>query len=165
MKKKRDILPFLPIACAVAIIGMMLALVLGSNEAAEFTPPPFEETAAPGVPDVPEDLGYTAPYTEGMGYRFALCGNVCMDGTAALVYFTNPAENDVWLKLRVLDEGGNTLGETGIICPGEYVKAVTLDRALDAGTPISLKIMGYEPKTYYSAGAAVMNTVTGDPLQ
>ena len=100
-----------------------------------------------------------------MGYRFSVCGNVVMEGSAAAVYLTNPAGNEVWLKLRVLDEKGNTLGETGLIEPGQYVKDVTLTGNLPAGTEIKLKIMGYEPETYFSAGSAILNTAIGDVSQ
>lgn len=165
MKKKRDILPYLTAACILALIGMILALIYGGSGATEFTPPPFEAAAVQGTPEVPEELGYSSPYAEGMSYRFSVCGNVVMDGSEAVVYLTNPAENEVWLKLRILDENGNRLGETGLIKPGEYVKAVFLEKPLEAGTKIRLKIMGYEPETYRSAGAIVMNTAIGNALQ
>ena len=42
--------------------------------------------------------------------------------------------------------------------PGEYVRAVALSRSLQTGEPVKLKIMGYEPETYYSAGSVVLNT-------
>lgn len=96
-----------------------------------------------------------------MTYRFSVCGNVMTEGNEAVVYLTNPAENEVWMKLRVLDENGNVLGETGLIKPGEYVKSVALNTLPDAGTKISLKIMGYEPETYRSAGSVTLNTAIG----
>ena len=95
MKKKRDILPFLTAACVLALIGMTLALIFGGKGTTEFTPPPFEATAVQGTPDVQEGLGYSSPYAEGMSYRFSVCGNVVMDGSKAVVYLTNPAENTV----------------------------------------------------------------------
>ena len=88
-----------------------------------------------------------------------------MEGNNAAIYLTNPAENKVWLKLRVLDESNNILGETGLIRPGEYVKDVELTENLTAGTKIKLKIMGYEPETYFSAGSATLNTAIGDVAQ
>ena len=162
-KKKTDpVIAILAVGLVVALVVMLAALCIPKGaERADFVPPPFDKTAVTGVPEVPDDIGYSAPYQEGMGYRFAACGNVRMNGTAATVFFTNPEGNEVWLKLRVLDADGNTLGETGLIKPGEYVKTVELTRALPAGTHIKLKIMGYEPETYHSAGSAVLNTMTG----
>lgn len=75
-----------------------------------------------------------------------------------MVYLTNPAENTVWLKLRVLDTNGSILGETGLLRPGEYVRTVALSAAPTPGTSITLKIMGYEPDTYLSAGSATLST-------
>ena len=66
-----------------------------------------------------------------------------------------------YLDYRVLDENGEMLGETGLIKPNEYVKYVALSRELPQGTKIKLKIMGYEPQTYRSAGAATLNTTIG----
>ena len=169
MKKNPKTNKTVPVLCgvfAVVLIVMSAALVFGrKHKTAEFTPPPFDAAAMAGVPKVPESLGYISPYQEGMGYRFSVCGNVVMDGNAAAVYLTNPEENDVWLKLRVLDENDNILGETGLIRPGEYVKDVALTGNLTAGTKIKLKIMGYEPETYFSAGSATLNTAIGDVAQ
>ena len=169
MNKKPKTNKTVPVLCgvfAVVLFVMSAALVSGRKQkTAEFTPPPFDSAAVAGVPQVPESLGYISPYQEGMGYRFSVCGNVVMEGSAAAVYLTNPAGNEVWLKLRVLDEMGNTLGETGLIEPGQYVKDVTLTGNLPAGTEIKLKIMGYEPETYFSAGSAILNTAIGDVSQ
>ena len=146
----------------VAVITMIVALSVPKKaEQGKFVPPAFDAFAIAGTPEVPEGLGYSAPFQEGMAYRFAVCGNVLMDGKQALVYFTNPAENETWTKLRIYDENGNVLGETGLIKPGEYVQYVELDKELASGTPIKLKIMGYEPDTYLSAGSVVLNTQIG----
>ena len=169
MKKNPKTNKTVPVLCGVfAIVLAVMSAALyfgGKQDTAEFTPPPFEPAAVSGVPEVPESLGYISPYQEGMGYRFSVCGNVVMEGNAAAVYLTNPAENKVWLKLRVLDENGNILGETGLIRPGEYVKDVALTENLPTGTKIKLKIMGYEPETYFSAGSATLNTAIGDVAQ
>ena len=42
--------------------------------------------------------------------------------------------------------------------PGEYVKSVSIDKDISDGSSIKLKIMAYEPQTYYSAGAVTLNT-------
>lgn len=154
--------PILAAVFAVVVIIMIVALSVPKEaERGEFVPPAFDSSAVVGTPEVPDGLGYSAPFQEGMAYRFAVCGNVLMDGKQALVYFTNPAENETWTKLRVYDENGNVLGETGLIKPGEYVQYVELDKELAPGTPIKLKIMGYEPDTYLSAGSVVLNTQIG----
>ena len=147
---------------AAAFLIMVAALAAPpKTEQGAFVPPAFEESAIEGAPNVPEGLGYSAPFQEGMAYRFAVCGNVIMEGNRALVYLTNPAENDAWIKLRIFDESGNMLGETGLLKPGQYVQYLTLTTELDPGTPVRLQIMGYEPESYTSAGSVVLNTQIG----
>lgn len=163
--KKDKTVPILGAALAVLAAVMTIALCLPKNGTAEFTPPPFEQNAVFGVPEVAEELGYSSPYKEGMSYRFSVCGNVTAEGKNAVVYLTDQAENKVWLKLRVLDENGNTLGETGLLKPGEYVRSVALSSVPPIGTKITLKIMGYEPDTYHSAGSVTLNTIMGGLVQ
>ena len=161
-KKEGKAVPILGALLAVLVVVMIVALSLTNNRTAAFTPPPFEKNAVVGIPEVAENLGYSSPYREGMAYRFSVCGNVTAKGNDAVVYLTNAEENKVWLKLRVLDENGQLLGETGLLRPGEYVQYVTLKTVPPAGTKITLKIMGYEPETYHSAGSATLSTVMGD---
>ena len=146
----------------LSLIVMIVVLVAtGKPSQGEFVPPAFDSLAVRGVPEVPEELQYSSPYREGMAYRFSVCANVKMDGSKAVVYFTNAEENSVYLKLRVLDEDGNILGETGLLKPGEYVEGVELGETFSAGTTISLKIMSYEPDTYMSEGSVVLKTTIG----
>ena len=152
----------LGVSAVTAFLVMLIALSVPKDPPkGEFVPPAFESTAIQGVPEVPDELGYTAPYREGMAYRFSVCANVTMDGAMATVYFTSAEENTVYLKLRVLDTDGEILGETGLLKPGEYVRDVELCYTLDAGTEICLKVMSYEPDTYMSAGSVVLKTEIG----
>jgi hypothetical protein len=129
---------------------------------AEFTPPPFDAGAVVGTPSVPEDAGYVSLDREGMAYRVSVCGNLRTVGDTATVYLTNPSENHVYLKLRVLDPAGQMLGETGLIRPGEYLKSVKLSRAPASGEEIRLKIMSYHPESYMSEGSVVLRTRIGE---
>ena len=153
----------LGVLAVTAFLVMLIALsVTKDPPRGEFVPPAFESMALQGVPEVPEELGYTSPYREGMAYRFSVCANVTMDDRMATVYFTSAEENTVYLKLRVLNADGEILGETGLLKPGEYVRVVELCEALDAGTQVQLKIMSYEPDTYLSAGSVVLKTEIGN---
>lgn len=149
------------IVCVIALIVMGVALFTGGNgeSVQEFTPPPFEETAETGVPEVPAELGYGE--IDAKVYKASICGGLILKDDKVDIYLTNPEENDVWMKVRVLDTEGNRLGETGLIKPGQYVKSVTFIEHVKAGTNVQLKIMAYEPETYHSAGAVTMNTVVG----
>ncbi len=149
------------ILVAIAVLSaaaMVAAFCFTGSEDGVFTPPPFESEAVAGVPCVPDELGYGDFGQDGMAYRFFVCGNVIAAGGEATVYFTNPAENSVWLKLRVLDKNGEILGETGLLKPGEYVESVAISGNPKVGAEITLKVMGYEPETYHSAGAVSLRT-------
>ena len=162
-KSGRTLAPIYILLCLalLAVIGMIIAISIGGDkEQSEFVPPEFDAAAVKGIPDVPDDLGYSSPYQEGMAYKFSVCGKISADDVAT-VYFTSDEENDVYLKLRILDEKGNILGECGLIRGGEYVKEIRLSRELKAGEKIKLKVMGYEVDTYYSAGSVVLSTVIG----
>ena len=159
-KKNKDYtLPILFGVFAVFLIVMITVLCIPKTP--EFVPPDFDAAAVQGTPEVAEDMGYTELYKEGMAYRVSVCGVPTVDRQDLTVYFTNTEGNEKNLKLRVLDTEGNILGETGLIKPGEYVKNVTLSKTLDAGEKIKLKIMGYEPETYESAGSVSLNVTVG----
>lgn len=148
--------------CFLAVLGMVLSLALtgGKSEQAEFTPPPFETTAQSGMPDA-ADESWTQIYRDGINFSAHVCGKVVLNGNSSDVYFTNDNGNEVWLKLRILDEEDNILAETGLLKPNEYVRTVTFDTVPENRANIKLKIMAYEPDTYYSAGAVTLNTTVG----
>ncbi len=138
---------------------MSIALFRPHDRDGAFIPPAFENQAMAGVPEVPEHLGYAVLFQEGMVYRVGACGMVQTDEGEAVVFFTNPKENEAWLRLRLLDEQGTLLGESGLLKPGEYLRAVKLERALPLGAKIKLHVMGYQPDTYHSIGAVTINAI------
>jgi len=154
-QKKNYILPLAAVLCVLSLAVMVFALTRqgAQTEMGEFTPPPFDSAAVVGTPTVPDGLGYSE--LDCQAYKVSLCGKLNASGS---IWLTNPESNEVWLKVRILDAKGNILGETGLVRPGEYVQTVELTTIPKSGTPITLKIMAYEPETYYSAGAASLNT-------
>lgn len=157
-QKKNYILPLAAVLCVLSLAVMVFALTRQEvqTEMGEFTPPPFDSSAVVGFPAVPDGLGWQE--LDAQAYIVGICGKFIPKGNTADVWLTNPVSNTVWLKVRVLDENGNILGETGIIKPGEYVQSVTLNTVPKVGTPIVLKIMAYQPDTYYSEGAVSLST-------
>ena len=140
--------------CVLSLTAMVLALSREPQKA-EFTPPPFEPEARVGIPEVPEGHGYQE--LDVQAFRVALCGEVHVCDAGAEVWFTNPHNNTVWLKLRVLNEAGQIVGETGLLRPGEYVQHVVL-KETGPGKPVILKVMAYEPETYHSFGSVELHT-------
>ena len=154
---KKWAVPVLAAVCLLCLAMMAAALVYTQSPAqGEFIPPPFEESAVSGIPDVPEELDWQE--LDAQVFRVSVCGAVVLEGNRADVWLTNPESNTVWLKLRIMDENGTVLGETGLIRPGEYVQSVTFDTVPASGATISMKVMAYEPETYHSAGAVTLNT-------
>ena len=147
-------------ALAVTVMIILLCLTARPPQG-EFTPPPFEPDAEAGIPRVSEELRYWSPDGAGLAYRFSLCDHLPIDDGAVAVYLTNHAENTVYLKLRILDAEGHLLGETGLLRPGEYVKDLRLVHCPAEPTEVTLKIMGYEPDTYLSAGTVTIHAVLG----
>ena len=164
-KKQEQTLPtyllVLGAVCIIMIIITIISHIVTANREprVEFIPPEFENAAVVGMPEVPEELDYKKLTQEGMTYAAYVCGLVKLENGEAVVYFANPAENETWIKLRISDENGDVLGETGLLRPGEYIRAVPLDREVAPGTPVKLRIMGYEPETYLSEGSVNVNTV------
>lgn len=145
------------VICALSLVVMLIALTAGHKQVQEeFAPPPFDANAIAGSPVVPDNLGWTE--LDCKAYKVSVCGQVVAEGNSADLWLYNPETNTVWMKLRVLDEKGNILGETGLLKPGEYVRSVELERVPADGSTIALKIMAYQPDTYYSEGAATLNT-------
>ena len=162
-KRKHPVSPWAAVTITSAVVAVIALAVMtavliaaGTDGADGFVPPPFDSEAVTGAPEVPDHLGYSRLYREGMDFSVWVCGNVTVEEREAWVYLTNPAENTVWMKLRVLDGEGNILGETGLIRPGEYVERVTLVEDVPDDGAIRMKIMAYEPHTYYSAGAVTL---------
>lgn len=143
------------LVCIVAVIVAIIAVLTPNTEKGEFVPPPFDANVQSGIPDVPEDLLYgELPVSKEIPFRVSICKNVKIQGSQAFVYFTNAEDNEVWMKLRFMDENGNTLSDTGIIKPGEYLSSVEFSSLPDGETGrMIIKIMTYEPETYISAGS------------
>lgn len=156
--RKNWAVPVLVMVCLLCMVMMASALVYTQIPAqGEFTPSPFEETEVSGTSDVPKESGWQE--LDAQAFWVSVCGGVVLEGNRADVRLTNPEDNTVWLKLRILDEAGKVLGETGLIRPGEYVQSVIFDTVPASGTEISMKVMAYEPETYHSGGAVTLNTI------
>lgn len=152
---KKLLLPAAIIICAVAAIIMVIMLVT-SGSGRSFTPPPFDPAAQTGAPDVPESAGYGD--LDAGDFKFYAAGNLTAENGKTDIWLTNPEENNIWLKARLLDKDDNILGESGLIKPGEYVQSIELDEIPQGTSSVTLKIMAYAPDTYQSAGAIALTT-------
>lgn len=161
---KKNIVPIiigiLSVICLISIGVMVVAInETKASAQAEFVPPEFDQEAVVGVPEVDANLGWSRLFKEGMSFAASVCGNVIVKDNKADIYFTSEEANEVWIKLRVLNQSGDILGETGLLKPGEYVKSINFTGPVTDGEPIVFKIMSYEIDTYYSMGSITVNTV------
>ena len=143
--------------CLIALIAMALILANPKVKELPFEKPPFAEAAAQGEPKVPENLGWQLLHQEGMDFKVGLCGVLKFDGNMADLYFTNPAENEIRMKLRITDAKGKILAETGLIRPGEYLETIEFSKVPANGEQVQMKVMTYE-SDYTSAGAITLKT-------
>ncbi len=156
--KKNMFLLILIILCIISIFLMIVVMILKQNDMEnEFVPPSFDTTAELGVPTVPENLEWNE--LDAKAYKVSVCGVVNINEDEAQIWLTNPSSNSVWIKLRIMNENDVILGESGLIKPGEYVENVTISSTIDSGDKVKLKIMSYQPETYYSEGAITINTM------
>ena len=148
------------IACVIMITVATIVTIVVANRQPKvvFIPPEFDAAAVDGVPEIPAGYKYGELNQEKLPYKVGLCGEAFVENGNAMLYFTNPSENNAWLKLRIIDEQGTVIGESGLIKPGQYLPSVKLNKKIAKDTPVSIKIMSYEPDTYNSLGAFSMKS-------
>ena len=157
MNKK--IILVLVILSIFSTVFMILAIGYKKDDEIIFVPPSFEKTVQLGKPSVEEQYGWTEINQEGIGFITYLCGNLFVyDTNKTDIYLTNLESNEVWIKLRVYNEDNEIIAETGLIKPGEYVKSIQFNKKVIENEKVKMKIMAYEPNTYYSEGSIVLNT-------
>lgn len=142
--------------CILSVIIMLFSIFTPKTETGEFIPPEFDGSAILGLPNIPENVDWQE--IDAKIFKFCINGRVTVNEEMADIWLYNPTENSVWLKTRVVDVDGNILGETGLIKQNEYIRSVKLNVELPVGTAIKLKIMAYQPETYYSEGAVDVKT-------
>ena len=138
----------LVIATASTLIARRSQTVMG-----EFEAPPFDDRAVSGVPVVDDALNYRE-ITVADGFRFSMCGNLTLSDNGCIVYFTSSPDNTVWLLMKIYDEAGNLVGQSGLLRPGEYLENIVLLKKMSSNAKVKVKILSYEPDTYYSQGSA-----------
>ena len=160
-KSKKAVISVLSICCLISVLSMIYVLFITNSNSRqnEFIPPDFEMTAQTGTPVVPSHLEWSEIFHDGMTFKVGISGKIIVkENNHADIFLLNNKENNVWLKLRVLDENNNILGETGLIKPCEYVQSISFSENVTVGQKIKLKIMSYQPETYYSEGTIILNT-------
>lgn len=118
----KKIIILLSVFCVIAFSFMIITFVSAPSNV-DFLPPNFDASAKTGIPEEPGNDWSLISQTN-MSFSAHICGQFSVKNKSADVYFTNDDTNVVWLKLRIFDEKGNVLGETGLIKPNEYVEKI-----------------------------------------
>ena len=155
MDKQQKIIVSVMAAVLLIVLAVMVVLLCRPDapKVAEFVPPEFDSNAISGIPgDVPSELNYGSPSVQNE-FGFLLCGTPAVtDDNDLRIYFTSPSTNNVWLLIKIYDVEGEMIGASGLLRPGEYVEYVKLDRTVESGSDIRIKVLSYEIDTYYSKG-------------
>lgn len=143
----------------LSCILLAYTLLTMDDRAGRFVPPPFETEAVAGFPAAPEELGWSEVFHAQMDFKAGICGIFQAGDGKVEAWFANLSQKPAWIKLRILDDRGTVIGETGLLKNGEYVERVALTELPDDGSMVTYKIMAYEPETYYSLGSVNLKTV------
>ena len=152
---KREKIILLAMAAVIAVLAA--ALLLRPEQKPEvvrgdFVPPEFDVAAVAGVPQVDVPAMYGTLYLN-EETAVSLYSSPILRGETVQVFFTSHESNTAWVRLRLLDQKGNILGQTGLLKPGEYVEYVALN-VVPEHTAVIAKFLTYQPETYYSMGSA-----------
>ena len=150
-KTEKRILAIVAAIFVVLAVAAAIVAVKHPPKSVKYVPPAFDEAAVVGIPtDAGESYSKMAAKE---GLSVWICGAPkLIDGDLEL-YFTADEDNTCYVRLLVLTEDGKQIGSTGLLRPGEYVRLVSLDKSLHSGDAVVLKILSYEPETYYSLGS------------
>lgn len=161
-KTQRIIICILGGVLAVTAILAFLAAadIINPQKVLEFVPPGADANAAVGSPDVPEELNHREMKINET-FSVSMCATPVLEEQGVRLYVTSPDTNTAWVSVKVYDASGALIGQSGILRPGEYVEYVPLTIAPKKNFNVTVKILSYEPETYYSLGSAdAMVTIT-----
>lgn len=154
-KQQKRILTIMALLCAAVLVTVCVLFALRSKPIRQdFTPPPFEPQALTGIPPEMESEASYGRMTVNPGFSFCLCAKPTLTDHALSLYVTAPEDNTVWILARIYDEAGILLGQSGLLRPGEYCEAIALSAIPPQGATLTVKVLSYEPDTYYSRGSA-----------
>lgn len=148
-RTQKVIIILLSIVFVFLTFALMYLLVHNDN----FVAPSFDADAK-AIPDTLPD-SYALFENEQYSFTFGMCDDIRQKDGSSEVYFTNPSSNIAYLKLRIMNEDGDILYESGLIRPSECIESIPLSLEEYVDDDIHVKIMAYEIDTYHSLGAFV----------
>jgi len=155
-KKKIIILSFV----LLILIIIIILLSINIKNKSTFVKPEFDSSV---LTEIPESIDYkdsTLNISE--NYDVYINGLPKVEDDNLIIDFISLKENNVWIKIRVLDETEKVIAESGLVKPGEYLRSINLSKQKQKNDKIIYMIIGYEIDTYLSAGTIKLNTRIGE---
>lgn len=143
--------------CIIILLTVTLGYILFSyKNKVTFKVPKFDNNVS-AIPEKIEDEYYsTLDVNE--GFSIGINAILKVDSKQnAIVNLTSNKNNKVYIKLRLLDSHGMIIGQTGLIKPGEYLEKIELKKKVNEKDKFTIKVMSYDPKTYYSMSAVKLS--------
>lgn len=146
------------VGITIVLIAFTITIGIWTSCRREFIKPEFDKNAKPiSNIEIDEKLQYAEINVEA-GYNVGICNNLILDNEKnILIHFSSLKDNRIYLKLRIYDKEQNVLKETGLIKPGEQIEKIKIEN-LKEDKDVIIKIMSYDPETYYSRGTVSLNT-------
>lgn len=147
---------------AVLLAGIITACVIVSQQDSNeqisplFSAPAFDSNAVIlNADDIPQTAQYKSLSIKD-DFKVSMSSVVAIAYDTIDIYFTSHNENAAWLKIEILNADGTvSYGESGLIKQGESLKQIKLN-STPQGDELIVKILSYEPNTYYSLGTATV---------
>ena len=156
-KGQKRIIAVLAALLVIVLVGVFIGLLTQDPIRGEFVPPTFEENAKTEFSaPIDEKAAYT-PFSIPNEFMGALCANVFVKDGKAELYFTSFEGNAVWARVILYNENGKAIGESGLIQAGEHIDAIPLSKIPRNNSKLSVKVLLYEPDTYFSRGSCSLS--------
>ena len=157
MKKNKHIIILLTLL--IVLVAIIIILFINIKNKQTFHKPPFDKNA---ITEMPNELDYKDSIIEiSKGYSLYIDGIPTIKNNELIINLIALKENNVWIKIRVLNEQEKIVAESGLVRPGEYLKSIKIINKISKNDKLTYMIMGYEIDTYLSAGNVSLNTKAG----
>ena len=148
------------ISILIILIIIITTLLISIKNQSTFIEPKFEENI---TTQMPEEINYKSQAINlSQNYSIYIDGVPKIENDNLIINFISLEDNNVWIKVRILNEKRQVVAESGLIKPGEYLKSVKTIENVVKNDKLTYMIIGYEIDTYLSAGTVELNIKVGD---
>lgn len=158
---KKNKITIMLIMILVILISIIIFLLININDKKSFVKPEFDKTSTTSIP---ENINYKKSgikITDGYSIYIEALPKKTKDNYLN-INLISYEDNNVWIKVRVLNNKKEIIAESGLIKSGEYLEKIKLNKTINVNDQISYKIMGYQTDSYLSAGSIILNTRIGE---